>query len=178
MAITFVITNLSVGRFGGVDARRTLFAGAVLAASGTVLAYAATVLIQPFTPVHLIPGLIVLGMGQGLFMTPDVNAVLTEVPERHTGVPRECSIRCRGLEMLSGLRSGKYLSSPCSTARAAAGATFATGLHVSIRRRRQRGWPACSSSSSCCLNCCRPIGLRLGSNGSHKSKGAMDRHES
>src|SRR5882672_9965257 len=85
MAITFVITNLSVGRFGGVDAKRTLFAGAVLAASGTALAYAATVLIQPFTPVHLIPGLIVLGMGRGLFMTPVVNAVLTEVPERHTG---------------------------------------------------------------------------------------------
>src|ERR1700726_3953422 len=40
------------------------------------------------------------------------------------------------------------------------------------------GWPACSSSLSCCLNCCRPVGLKLSSNGSHKAKGAMDRHES
>jgi EmrB/QacA subfamily drug resistance transporter len=36
MAITFVITNVSVGRFGGTDAQRTLFAGAVLAAAGTL----------------------------------------------------------------------------------------------------------------------------------------------
>jgi EmrB/QacA subfamily drug resistance transporter len=87
MAITFVITNLSVGRFGGTDARRTLFAGAVLAAAGTLLSYAACALIPAasFTPAYVIPGLIVLGIGQGLFMTPVVNAVLTEIPDAHTG---------------------------------------------------------------------------------------------
>src|ERR1700751_985284 len=41
MAITFVITNVSVGRFGGTDTQRTLFAGAVLAAAGTLMGYAA-----------------------------------------------------------------------------------------------------------------------------------------
>jgi hypothetical protein len=38
-----------------------------------------------FTPAYVIPGLIVLGVGQGLFMTPVVNAVLSEIPEAHTG---------------------------------------------------------------------------------------------
>jgi MFS family permease len=87
MAITFVITNLSVGRFGGTDARRTLFAGAVLATGGTLLSYAACMLVPStvFTPAYIIPGLIVLGLGQGLFMTPVMNAVLTEIPEAHTG---------------------------------------------------------------------------------------------
>jgi EmrB/QacA subfamily drug resistance transporter len=87
LAIVFVMTNLSVGRFGGTDARRTLFAGAVLAAAGTALAFAACVLVPPavFTPAWIIPGLIVLGLGQGLFMTPVVNAVLTEIPVAHTG---------------------------------------------------------------------------------------------
>jgi EmrB/QacA subfamily drug resistance transporter len=87
MAIVFVITNLSVGRFGGTDARKTLFVGAVLAATGTALSCAACVLLPPaaFTPAWIIPGLIVLGLGQGLFMTPVVNAVLTEIPEAHTG---------------------------------------------------------------------------------------------
>jgi uncharacterized PurR-regulated membrane protein YhhQ (DUF165 family) len=56
MAITFVITNLSVGRFGGVDARKTLFAGAVLAASGTLLAYAASALNQPLCRSISYPG--------------------------------------------------------------------------------------------------------------------------
>ena len=87
MAIVFVITNLSVGRFGGTDARRTLFAGAVLATGGTLLSYAACMLVPStaFTPAYIIPGLIVLGLGQGLFMTPVMNAVLTEIPEAHTG---------------------------------------------------------------------------------------------
>ena len=87
MAITFVITNLSVGRFGGTDAQRTLFAGAVLAAAGTLMGYAACAVIPSaaFTPAYVIPGLIVLGVGQGLFMTPVVNAVLSEIPEAHTG---------------------------------------------------------------------------------------------
>ncbi|WP_426440365.1 MFS transporter [Bradyrhizobium genosp. P] len=87
MAITFVITNLMVGRFAGTDARRTLFAGAVLAAGGTALGYVACALIpvSTFTPAYIIPGLAVLGVGQGLFMTPVVNAVLTEISEAHTG---------------------------------------------------------------------------------------------
>jgi MFS family permease len=87
MAIAFVITNLSVGRFGGTDAHRTLFAGAVLAAVGTLLGYVACAAIPgaSFTPAYVIPGLIVLGVGQGLFMTPVVNAILTEIPEAHTG---------------------------------------------------------------------------------------------
>jgi MFS family permease len=87
MAITFVITNLSVGHFGGTDARRTLFAGAVLAALGTLMGYVVCVVVPTaaFTPAYVIPGLAVLGVGQGLFMTPVVNAVLSEIPEVHTG---------------------------------------------------------------------------------------------
>jgi EmrB/QacA subfamily drug resistance transporter len=87
LPITFVITNLLVGRFGGTDARRTLFAGAVLAAIGTLLSYVACALMpaSAFTPAYVIPGLTALGLGQGLFMTPVVNAVLTEIPDNHTG---------------------------------------------------------------------------------------------
>jgi EmrB/QacA subfamily drug resistance transporter len=84
LAITFVITNLSVGRFGGADARRTLMAGAIICAFGYALTYAAAAFI-PFAPGYLVPGIVLLGLGQGLFMTPVVNLVLSEIPEQHTG---------------------------------------------------------------------------------------------
>jgi hypothetical protein len=80
-----VITNLSVGRFGGADARRTLMAGAIICAFGYALTYAAAAFIPAFVPGLLVPGIMLLGLGQGLFMTPVVNAVLSEIPERHTG---------------------------------------------------------------------------------------------
>jgi EmrB/QacA subfamily drug resistance transporter len=85
LAITFVIANLSVGRFGGADARSTLMAGAIICAFGYALTYAAAAFIPAFAPGYLVPGIVLLGLGQGLFMTPVVNAVLSEIPERHTG---------------------------------------------------------------------------------------------
>jgi MFS family permease len=80
-----VIANLSVGRFGGADARRTLMAGAIICAFGYALTYAAAAFIPARVPGFLVPGIVLLGLGHGLFMTPVVNAVLSEIPERHTG---------------------------------------------------------------------------------------------
>jgi EmrB/QacA subfamily drug resistance transporter len=85
LAITFVFSSFAAGRLTRGGARRVLMAGALITMSGAALAYATSAFDRSLSPLDLMPSMVMLGLGQGFFMTPAVNAVLTGIPERHTG---------------------------------------------------------------------------------------------
>jgi hypothetical protein len=57
----------------------------VVVAVGALAAYLACSVLTSPTPEVLILPLIVLGVGQGMFMTPVLNVVLSAIPENHSG---------------------------------------------------------------------------------------------
>lgn len=85
LAISFTIASLLAGRQTHHGARKLLAAGAVVVAVGALAAYLVCSVLASPTPEGLIPPLIVLGAGQGMFMTPVLNVVLSAIPEKHSG---------------------------------------------------------------------------------------------
>jgi EmrB/QacA subfamily drug resistance transporter len=85
LAVSFAVASIVAGKFTVYGARKVLTTGAIVVAVGSVLAYAVCKYPASPTPEDLILPLIVLGFGQGLFMTPLLNAVLSAIPEQHTG---------------------------------------------------------------------------------------------
>jgi EmrB/QacA subfamily drug resistance transporter len=85
LAVAFAITSFCAGRLTRNGARRVLIAGAATAAVGAASAYAVCSFVFPLSPTYLFPPLLILGIGEGLFMTPITNAVLSGIDGRHAG---------------------------------------------------------------------------------------------
>lgn len=85
LAACFTIASLLAGRRTHHGARKLLAAGAVVVAVGALAAYLVCSVLASPTPEYLILPLMVLGVGQGMFMTPVLNVVLSAIPENHSG---------------------------------------------------------------------------------------------
>lgn len=85
LAVAFAITSFFAGRLVRIGTRRVLIAGAVTAAVGAASACAVCAFASPLSPIYLYPSLTSLGIGEGLFMTPITNAVISGIHERHAG---------------------------------------------------------------------------------------------
>jgi EmrB/QacA subfamily drug resistance transporter len=85
LAAAFAITSLVAGRLTRNGARNVLMAGATITLVGTGWAWFVCLHVQAMVPGDLIPALVVLGIGEGLFMTPITNAILSAVHDHHAG---------------------------------------------------------------------------------------------
>lgn len=85
LALAFAIASIVAGRLGGMDARKLLIAGAAIVVAGGVSASALCLLLPNIMPRDLIPSMFVIGAGQGLFMTPVINVVLSGIGAHHAG---------------------------------------------------------------------------------------------
>jgi EmrB/QacA subfamily drug resistance transporter len=84
LAVTYVIAAQVAGRFP-VHARMMLIAGGI----GLTLGYAAIAGAYHWLalyPAAFIPGLIWLGVAQGLLFTPLLNTILSNIPAQHAGI--------------------------------------------------------------------------------------------
>jgi EmrB/QacA subfamily drug resistance transporter len=86
LALTFSAVSFATSRLTRSGARPVLFAGALLNAAGAGLAIAISLADPADAPVALIPALILTGAGEGLFLTPIFNTVLTSVADHHAGI--------------------------------------------------------------------------------------------
>jgi MFS family permease len=85
LAIAFVIASIIAGRLSIHHRRRVLLTGAGIALLGDILAAGAALTVTPLEARDLILALTVLGTGEGLLMTPLLNAVLSGIHEAHAG---------------------------------------------------------------------------------------------
>ena len=85
LALTFSIASFAAGRLAARGARPVLLAGALVGVVGGLLAIGAGMLARPMAAWHLLPALVVLGIGEGLFMTPGLNFILSGIHDRHVG---------------------------------------------------------------------------------------------
>ena len=85
LAGTFSVASFAAGRLAARGARPVLFAGVGICVAGGMLAVAAGLFARPMTALHLLPALVVLGVGEGLFMTPCLNFILSSIHDRHVG---------------------------------------------------------------------------------------------
>lgn len=85
MAVTFACTSFAAGRPTRINQRSMLTAGAGLLALSAVAVVVLFRIFPEVTTLELIPLVIVLGLGQGLFMTPVMNVVLSSVEDHHVG---------------------------------------------------------------------------------------------
>jgi EmrB/QacA subfamily drug resistance transporter len=85
LALSFTATSLLAGRRTHHGARTLLVLGAALVALGCVAAWLVWMALAGPEPESLILPLVVMGAGQGLFMTPVLNSVLSAIPENHAG---------------------------------------------------------------------------------------------
>jgi hypothetical protein len=83
LPIAFAITSRVAGRLTSNGARRVLVIGAVTTLLGVTSAWGACTWVPSLRPQGLIPSLIILGIGQALFMTPITNVVLSGIHEDH-----------------------------------------------------------------------------------------------
>ncbi len=79
------MTSLFAGRLARSGVRRALITGVIVDLAGMLMALAACALSSPFEPIHLVPSLVLVGVGYGFFMTPILNAVLSGIRDRHVG---------------------------------------------------------------------------------------------
>jgi EmrB/QacA subfamily drug resistance transporter len=82
---SFGVTSVFAGRLARNGVRWVLISGALVDLSGMLLALAACWLSTPPELVYLLPSLLIIGAGYGLFMTPILNAVLSGIEDRHVG---------------------------------------------------------------------------------------------
>lgn len=85
LAVAFLLASIVAGRSAPRSVRFVLLCGGCLAMIGSVAAGLIAWWAKPLESQYIIPALIVLGLGQGLFMTPLLNAVLADVPENDVG---------------------------------------------------------------------------------------------
>jgi MFS family permease len=87
MALGFLAASLSTARLLPRFGRRVLTAGALIQSAGLVAVILELARSWPHpTALWMAPGMLVLGIGQGLIMSPLFGAVLSEVPPRKAGV--------------------------------------------------------------------------------------------
>ena len=85
MPVAFVVASYLAGRVPSRNARRLLLAGVAISALGAFAFLVASRFPSALGLISLLPGLLLSGFGQGLFMTPILNVVLNGVCERHAG---------------------------------------------------------------------------------------------
>jgi EmrB/QacA subfamily drug resistance transporter len=85
LAAAFAATSIVAGHLSKTDARKLLMAGAAIVVAGGASAFAVCTLLPGVAPRHLVPSMIIIGAGQGLFMTPVVNVVLSGIDANHAG---------------------------------------------------------------------------------------------
>lgn len=85
LGVAFVIASVVAGRLTLHHRRAVLIGGAVMALLGYVLAGETAAIAAPLEARDLIPAFVVLGTGQGLLMTPLLNAILSGIHEGHAG---------------------------------------------------------------------------------------------
>jgi EmrB/QacA subfamily drug resistance transporter len=84
LALAFTLASVVAGRLARTGARRTVLLGAALTSAGAMAAAAACLVTGDVA--WLVPALVAIGAGTGLFVTPVFNTVLTTVPARQAGV--------------------------------------------------------------------------------------------
>jgi EmrB/QacA subfamily drug resistance transporter len=85
LAVTYVIASYVAGRLGAARARTMLIVGGI----GLTLGYGAMGAAHQWLsayPVAFVPGMIWLGVAQGLLFTPLLNTILGNAPAQHAGI--------------------------------------------------------------------------------------------
>ena len=86
MALTFLATSLSVARLLARFGRRVLVAGGLIDAAGmAILAVGLSASWPRPAGWALVPGVVVIGLGQGLLMSPIFGVLLSDVPAHLAG---------------------------------------------------------------------------------------------
>jgi EmrB/QacA subfamily drug resistance transporter len=85
LGASFGVTSLFAGGLARRGVRRVLITGVIVDLAGMLLALATCWLSTPFEPVYLVPSLLLVGVGYGLFMTPILNAVLSGIQDQYVG---------------------------------------------------------------------------------------------
>jgi hypothetical protein len=84
LAVAYVIASYLAGRLGAAQARMLLIVGGI----GLTLGYGAMAAAHQWLaayPLAFVPGMIWLGVAQGLLFTPLLNAILGNVPAQYAG---------------------------------------------------------------------------------------------
>jgi predicted MFS family arabinose efflux permease len=85
LAVTYVIASYGAGRLGAARGRMLLIVGGI----GLTLGYGAMAAAHQWLavyPLAFVPGMIWLGVVQGLLFTPLLNTVLSNAPAQHAGI--------------------------------------------------------------------------------------------
>jgi EmrB/QacA subfamily drug resistance transporter len=85
LALTFAVASFAAGRLTRYGTHRLLLVGTVLHATGSALALLLCLTEHGTPPARLIPAMILLGAGEGLFLTPVINTILAAVADHHVG---------------------------------------------------------------------------------------------
>src|SRR5712675_1556108 len=81
----FGIVSPIAGRLTSFGVRRIMMAGVLLDLVGMLLALALCRTVDPLPAAWLLPSLLFVGVGMGLFMTPILNAVMSGIHDHHVG---------------------------------------------------------------------------------------------
>ncbi|MEH2486444.1 MFS transporter [Bradyrhizobium sp. AZCC 2230] len=81
----FGIVSPIASRLAAFGARRIMMAGVLVDLAGMLLALVLCWTIDPLPAAWLLPSLLLVGVGMGLFMTPILNAVMSGINDRHVG---------------------------------------------------------------------------------------------
>jgi len=81
----FGIVSPIGGRLASFGVRRIMMAGVLVDLVGMLLALVLCRTVDPLPAAWLLPSLLLVGVGMGLFMTPILNAVMSGIHDRHVG---------------------------------------------------------------------------------------------
>ena len=81
----FGIVSPVAGRLTSFGVRRIMMAGVLVDLVGMLLALVLCWTVDPLPATWLLPSLLLVGVGMGLFMTPILNAVMSGIHDRHVG---------------------------------------------------------------------------------------------
>src|SRR5882672_2878969 len=79
----FGIVSPIAGRLTSFGVRRIMMAGVLVDLVGMLLALVLCWTVGPLPAAWLLPSLLLVGIGMGLFMTPILNAVMSGIHDRH-----------------------------------------------------------------------------------------------
>jgi EmrB/QacA subfamily drug resistance transporter len=85
LALAFSVTSFAAGHLTRSGTRPVLLTGVLLNVAGAGIILVVCLAAPGTGPAILIPALVVIGAGEGLFLTPIFNAVLSGVADHHVG---------------------------------------------------------------------------------------------
>jgi EmrB/QacA subfamily drug resistance transporter len=85
LGAAFGIVSPIASRLASFGVRRIMMAGVLVGLTGMLLALVLCWTIDPLPAVWLLPSLLLVGIGMGLFMTPILNVVKSGIHDRHVG---------------------------------------------------------------------------------------------